>query len=180
MDHQNKFLFKEIPSDFNTFNSSATLIRMLQGLGYRYYWAIENLVDRDLDYKPSIDSRTIRETLEHIYSLTLMIKKAQSNEYNFRPLKNGSKDLSKLKEKTLSNIHITIEILEKTPFNKILENKIIIIHNKKEYYFDYWNIINGPISDAIYHIGQIVSFRRSIGKPINKGVNFLIGKTKIN
>lgn len=41
--------------------------------------------------------------------------------------------------------------------------------------FPLWNLINGPISDAIYHTGQVVSFRRSSGNPISKGVNVFLG-----
>ncbi len=35
---------------------------------------------------------------------------------------------------------------------------------------------SGPIADALWHTGQIVSFRRSSGNPIPKGVNMLTGE----
>jgi hypothetical protein len=38
-----------------------------------------------------------------------------------------------------------------------------------------WNLINGPLSDVLYHTGQIVSFRRTSGNPIAKGVNVFMG-----
>ena len=44
--------------------------------------------------------------------------------------------------------------------------------------FPVWNLINGPISDAIYHVGQIVSFRRTSGNPIEKGVNVFLGEKR--
>ena len=44
--------------------------------------------------------------------------------------------------------------------------------------FPFWNLINGPISDAIYHVGQIVSFRRTSGNPIEKGVNVFLGEKR--
>ena len=40
-----------------------------------------------------------------------------------------------------------------------------------------WNLMNGPIADAIYHTGQIVSYRRMSGNPINPKVNVMMGKT---
>ena len=40
------------------------------------------------------------------------------------------------------------------------------------------NIINGPISDAIWHAGQIASFRRSSGNPINSKVNHFSGTVR--
>ena len=43
--------------------------------------------------------------------------------------------------------------------------------------FPFWNMINGPISDAIWHSGQVVANRRASGNPINPKVNVFIGKT---
>ena len=43
--------------------------------------------------------------------------------------------------------------------------------------FPFWNQINGPISDAIWHCGQVVMNRRASGNPLRKGVNVFIGKT---
>jgi hypothetical protein len=42
--------------------------------------------------------------------------------------------------------------------------------NKKPF----WHIINGPIADALTHVGQINSFRRLAGNPTPK-VNVFIG-----
>jgi hypothetical protein len=43
------------------------------------------------------------------------------------------------------------------------------------YYWATEGLINGPITDAIYHTGQVVSFRRTSGNPIPKGVNVFLG-----
>jgi hypothetical protein len=43
--------------------------------------------------------------------------------------------------------------------------------------FPFWNQINGPISDALWHCGQVVMNRRASGNPLQKGVNVFIGKT---
>jgi len=45
--------------------------------------------------------------------------------------------------------------------------------------FPFWNLINGPISDALWHVGQVVTFRRSSGNPFPAGVSVLTG-TKTN
>jgi hypothetical protein len=39
-----------------------------------------------------------------------------------------------------------------------------------------WNMLNGPLADAIYHTGQIVTFRRTTGNPSNKRVNVFRGR----
>ena len=52
---------------------------------------------------------------------------------------------------------------------------IIFEKGGKQSKFPIWNLINGPISDALYHTGQVVSFRRTSGNPIAKGVNVFLG-----
>ena len=37
----------------------------------------------------------------------------------------------------------------------------------------FWHIINGPIADALTHVGQINSFRRLVGNPTPKAQVFL-------
>jgi len=39
-------------------------------------------------------------------------------------------------------------------------------------------MLNGMISDCIYHTGQIVLMRRSNGNPIDPNVNVFIGKNR--
>jgi hypothetical protein len=39
----------------------------------------------------------------------------------------------------------------------------------------FWNIINGPFSDALTHTGQINSFRRLAGNPVS-GANVFLGE----
>ena len=42
---------------------------MVDGLGFRYFWATEGLTEKDLAYRPSEGARTTMETLEHISGL---------------------------------------------------------------------------------------------------------------
>ena len=42
----------------------------------------------------------------------------------------------------------------------------------------FFDIINGPIADAIWHTGQVASFRRSSGNPISSKINHFTGTVK--
>ena len=42
--------------------------------------------------------------------------------------------------------------------------------------FPFWNQLNGPIEDAVWHCGQIVAFRRASGNPISKKISVFTGK----
>ena len=48
-----------------------------------------------------------------------------------------------------------------------------VIFGKQQ--FDLYNLFHGPISDSLYHIGQIVAFRRASGNPIPIRVNHFMG-----
>ena len=82
-------------------------------------------------------------------------------------------DLSfdELRSKTLNLLKNSINKLDEFKDSDFESNKIIFGDNK----FDLYNLFHGPISDSLYHIGQIVAFRRASGNPIPIGVNHFMG-----
>jgi len=44
--------------------------------------------------------------------------------------------------------------------------------------YPFWNQINGPISDALWHVGQVITHRRTSGNPFNSKVSVLQGKVR--
>jgi hypothetical protein len=74
----------EYPTEFSQAN---IVSRMIEGLGYRYYWASKSLSQTDLEYRSSEDARSTLEIIKHIYSLTKMISSSFKNQaYNFSNL----------------------------------------------------------------------------------------------
>ena len=59
---------------------------------------------------------------------------------------------------------------------KVKDLKIVFKKGSKKQAFPFWNAINGPISDALWHIGQVVTFRRSSGNPFSSKVDVFMGK----
>ncbi len=157
----------EIPKELTGEN---LLKRMIDGLGFRYYWATDSLQEKDLNFRPSPDARNCKETLAHLYSLSFMIKTSVDGEVFERDKLLPNLSYPELRKLTLENLQIASEKLT----NQSIENIEITFSNGIK--IPVWNLINGPISDAIYHTGQIVSFRRTTGNPINKNVNVLLGK----
>jgi hypothetical protein len=146
---------------------------MIEGLGYRYYWASESLSETDLEYKSSEDARSTLEIIKHIYSLTNMISSSFKNQkYEFSDMNHSYKEL---REKTLLNLKYIHEQLKLNPdFSKL---KISFERSGNIMEFPFWNQINGPISDALWHCGQVVMNRRASGNPLQLGVNVFVGKT---
>ncbi len=159
--------YYEIPEAAKEFTPGTVSSRMVDGLGFRYYWATFGLTEKDLAFKPNADSRTSEETIDHILGLSQVIVNSTLK------VSNGAKQpemtFAEKRKKTLSNFQKASEILRSS--KDISEYKIIF--GKTE--FPFWNQINGPISDALWHTGQVVSFRRSSGNPFPKGVSVLRG-----
>ena len=166
--------FYEIGDYPSEYSSENILSRMIEGLGYRYYWASESLNENDLKYKPSEDSRTTFDILEHIYSLSQMIVSSFKNqEFNFALKKYSYEEL---RSKTLNNFKYIYDSLIKNP--DLSQLNIKFIREGNNVYFPFWNHINGPIADAIWHCGQVVTNRRASGNPIREGVNVFTGKNR--
>ncbi len=72
--------FSEIGPYADNFTTETVITRLIEGLGFRYYWATDGLRDIDLSYKPSDDSRSSLDVLEHIYGLTEMVSYAFHNK----------------------------------------------------------------------------------------------------
>ena len=168
--------FNEIPAAPDSYTTGNVLGRMVDGLGFRYYWATEGLVAADLDYKASEEGRTLKETLVHIYSLSLTIHNTLNGKPNIRPEDWSSLDLQTTRKKTLENLQDASQ-MAKTTGEKELEHRMIIFkRGEDEFTFPFWNLINGPLADAIWHTGQVVLLRRAAGNPMNSKVNVFTGK----
>lgn len=72
------------------------------------------------------------------------------------------------RKQTLVNLKAVSDVLRnnETPFQ--LETSEI----------PFWNLISGPISDALWHCGQVVLLRRASGNPFSSKVNLFTGKVR--
>ena len=167
---QTKLPYYEIPEAATEYTAGSVASRIIDGLGFRYYWATEGLTIKDLDFKPNKESRTSLETIDHILGLSQVSLNAMLKKPNGE--KQPEMTFAEKRKKTLENLKQASDILKVS--KDVSQYKIIF--GKKE--FPFWNTLNGPISDATWHVGQIVSFRRSSGNPISKGIQFLTGTVK--
>ena len=172
--------FHIIPDSPDTISCVNIITRMLQGLGFRYHWATKGLRNNDLDYRPSDSAKNCLETLKHIYILVEIINAATQNKISVRPapIENIPNEFEILREITLNRIKESCVLFESMTLDELGLLKIKFNRGGAFSEFPVWNLINGPISDAIYHVGQIVSFRRTSGNPIEKGVNVFLGEKR--
>lgn len=167
--------YYEIPDAPENYSQGAVVARMVDGLGYRYYWATDSLSPEDLAYKPSPDARTSMETIDHILGLSTTILNSALHKINEG---NDFKDLSFYEKRklTLNNLKTAADIFRES--EELSDFTIVFKGKNGTSTFPFWNQINGPISDAIWHCGQLVSFRRSSGNPYNSKASFFTGKIR--
>lgn len=161
----------EYPEDIS---ETLVLARLIEGLGFRYFWVTEGLRPEDLAYLPGNDGRSTEETLEHMYNLSNTILKSVQGLPIVRSTEDKELTFAERRLKALNNLDAAVLFLKRKDAD--LDGvKIIFQRGEKTSEFPIWNLISGPITDAIYHCGQIVSFRRSSGNPIPPGVNVFSG-----
>ncbi|WP_248723674.1 hypothetical protein [Seonamhaeicola sp. ML3] len=158
--------FREIETYPETYSSNLLVARMIDGLGFRYYWATEGLRDVDLAYKASESGRTSEETISHIYGLSRFIRNSVLDENKDET--DTKLNFQGLRKQTLINLKIVSDTFKKSQDDFNFEDIAV----------PFWNIINGPISDALWHCGQLVMLRRASGNPFNSNISVFRGKLK--
>ena len=154
--------YYRIPVYPDHLSGTSMLARMLDGLGFRFYWATEGLRAEDYDFRPAKDTMSIRELVTHVWSLMNWVSGAALSTPHEEP-----KDCLAAREGTLK----IIQALRETMLAMSDEDLGKLRIRDKPF----WNIVNGPFSDALTHTGQINSFRRLAGNPV-AGANVFLGE----
>jgi hypothetical protein len=124
--------YYEIPDYPDSYNSGTVAARMIDGLGFRYYWATEGLREEDLKFRPNDMARTSEETVDHILGLSTVIVNAMLKNVNEK------NDFSKLsfaekRIKTLYNLKTAADILRSamdlTEFQIIFKKELQNYHS---------------------------------------------------
>ncbi|MEM1215849.1 MAG: hypothetical protein AAGJ82_09205 [Bacteroidota bacterium] len=168
--------YAEIPPAPEAYNACTVAARAIDGLGFRYYWATQGLTPQDLAYRPSRQARTSGETLDHIYGLAEMIHNAVTGLSNVRPETEKDWTIAEQRAATLRLLQTASNRL-RTSHPAEMENfKVIFQRGEMLASFPFWNTLNGPLGDALWHTGQVVLMRRASGNPLNSKVNVFRGK----
>lgn len=170
--------YYQIPEYPEEYSATSVGARMIDGLGFRYYWGTEGLRQEDLDFKPNEEARTTLETMDHILGLSNVILNGAKNQPNIRGGERESLGYEQLREKTLNNLKEASDLLRNMDESQMDSLKVIFNRQDSSSEFPFWNLINGPIADAIWHVGQVVSFRRSSGNPLNSRASMFTGKLR--
>jgi len=147
--------YYQIPDPPEVISGALILVRMIDGLGFRFKWATENLRDEDFNFRPNSEIMSISELVEHIWGLVNWAKISIAGRGENKP-----KEITAVRQSVLD---IFLELRQSLFSISEAELRNITIDNQT-----FWHIINGPLADALTHIGQINSFRRLAGNPTPK------------
>ncbi len=178
MDNLSALPYMSIEHTPEDYSGNAVLMRMIDGLGYRYYWGTEGLRSEDLAYEPGNDGASCEALIKHIYGLSEVIHNTVAQV----PVERGGDTpeftFVEYRTKTLQNLKSASEILRTNKKLNLEDCQIKFKRGEKVSAAPFWNLLNGPLADAIYHTGQIVSYRRTTGNPVNPLVNVFSGKNR--
>jgi hypothetical protein len=151
--------YREIPAPPGEVRATSIMARVVDGLGFRYRWATEGLRDQDADFRPGADSMTLRELLHHVARLTAWLDAQAGGE----PLGDIDRDLPALRRATLGRlVALRTRLLEMSD----AQLAALSITGRPEMgALPFWNMLNGPLADALTHVGQVNSWRRLAGNP---------------
>lgn len=154
--------YHHIPDYPDHVSGAAVLARMLDGLGFRFYWATEGLRAEDYAFRPAKDTMSIGEFVAHVWELVSWVSSSALKKQYEKP-----KDDLSTRAEALRIIHDLRETMLAMSDEDL--DRLRIRDNP------FWNIVNGPFSDALTHTGQINSFRRLNGNPV-AGANVFLGE----
>jgi len=173
-----KDYYYQIPDSPAEYTATSVVARMVDGLGFRYYWATEGLRPKDLAFKPNEEARTIEETIDHILGLSNVLINSVTNTPNIRSETQPELTYEAKRAKTLDNIKRSSELLKSSKAADLEGFNLVFQSTKNTTDYPFWNQINGPIEDAVWHAGQIVSLRRTSANPFDSKVSLLSGKRR--
>jgi hypothetical protein len=170
--------YREIPAYPESYSAESVVARMIDGLGFRFYWATEGLRPEDLAFRPTPESRSSEETIDHILGLSTIVLNALKNQPNVRSGEETSPLTFEVKRKKTLEVLQEASNLLKQADTKLDNHSMVFQNGTNKTEFPFWNLINGPIADALWHVGQVVTFRRSSGNPFNGKASVLTGKVR--
>tara|TARA_R110002049_G_scaffold45022_2_gene131582 strand:- start:1146 stop:1715 length:570 start_codon:yes stop_codon:yes gene_type:complete len=169
---QEKLPYHQIPKMEENYTAQNTVARLIDGMAFRYYWATEGLRPEDLAYQPKGEGRNCQKTVDHLYDLSNMMLRLLKTELK-QEIEKDKMTFSEMRKQTLLNFEALSKRIKKSrnlaEFTIKKEGKITV---------PFFNVINGPIADALWHAGQIATFRRSSGNPLNSKVNHFTGTVR--
>lgn len=168
--------YSQIPNAPQIYTSGTLMGRLADGLGFRFYWATQGLTKENLEYQADEEARTIGETIDHIYNLVIIFSNAIKEEPTVFPIDISTLSFDEKRAAILLNIETSSALLKISEDSSFERYQMIFQYPEGNgQKLPFWNALNGPLEDALWHIGQVVNLRRMAGNPFDSKVDVMNG-----
>lgn len=154
--------YQSLPTPPDTISEAKILARLIDGIGFRYQLATDGLTKKEIDFCPIEGSMNMMELLTHIYGLITWTGTAFKLPYTKKKLSS----FPELRLETLELCQLFSQFLQTLSTEEVAQASVYLKRMDKS--FSFWYLINGPIADALTHVGQINTWRRISGNPVAK------------
>ena len=155
--------YREIPAAPSEVSAATLLVRLVDGLAFRYRWATEGLREQDLAFRPVEGARSASELLDHLHHLVSWVERtvceAPDGDGETAP---PAGSLDERRRATLLALERLRAALLEISDEDLARLEIVSPRKGAK---PFWNMINGPLADALTHVGQINAYRRMNGNP---------------
>lgn len=144
--------FYQLDSYPTQVSGPAVLVRLLDGLGFRFRWATHGLTERDYAFSPGQGSMSIGQLVGHIWGLI--------NWVSLSVIGQGEEQPETPQEQRAHTLRMLFRLREHVA---LLDDESLAAITIRD--LPFWHILNGPLADALTHVGQINVLRRLSGNP---------------
>jgi len=149
--------YDTIPDSPGQISGGTVLARLVDGLAFRYRWATEGLAEGEMGFRPGPTSMTLAELLRHILGLVSWADQIFGGEGR---IAGEGLSLPELRARTLDRLQAL-----RARLVGMSEAEVAACRGSD---FPFWNMINGPLADALTHVGQVNAWRRLAGNPVSR------------
>ena len=155
--------YQTLPKPPEQITAGTILSRLVDSIGFRFRIATEELTDNEVHFRPVESSMSILEVSKHIYGLVYWSHKTFATEIEY------NKNLQTFDDYRAEILKTCYQFREKLmSLSKEEVEKTTIYLKRTDTRYPIWYLINGPLADALTHIGQINTWRRIAGNPCPK------------
>jgi hypothetical protein len=130
----------------------SVVVRLLDSLGFRFHWATHDLAEQDYAFLPGQGCQSIAQLIEHIWGLVNWVSRSICGREETRP--------ETLQEQRVHVLHMLNQLRE---YVSTLDDQALAAITIRG--LPFWHLLNGPLADALTHVGQINVLRRLAGNP---------------
>lgn len=145
--------FRIAPQEPDEVSASNAIARLIDGLGYRLYWALYGLKENECQYTLCEGAPPIKDILWHILGLVNWVYMRIYDHQMTR------------KPSIIDQGVDTLLALEKLRYTFLeMSDADLVAYQLED--MSFWSYINMPLSDALHHVGRVSILRRAAGNPV--------------